>query len=137
MPSRAVRLTGMQRELFLTIIGAIGVCVGGVALLHPATLLAGKGVPPGGAAAVWMRETGALILSASVVVLLLRGAPDSATLRAVLWGNALLHATMFPIELAAWRRGTITRASGVVPSSILHVAACVGFTFHALRTTPP
>lgn len=123
----------MHREIFLTVMGAVGLLVGSVALFKPAALLAGKGVSAEGAPSVWMRQTGVLILATSVVVLLLRGSPDSDALRAVLWGNALLHALMFPIEVVAWRKGIITRLSGIVPSSLLHVAACVGFTFFALR----
>jgi hypothetical protein len=121
----------MQRESFLIAIGAIGVIVGTIALVAPRVLLTGKGITSESAAEVWMRQTGALIVAASLVVLLVRDAPDSATLRAIFWGNAFLHAAMFPIEILAWRRGTITRLSGIVPNSILHLTACAGFVVYA------
>lgn len=119
--------------LFLSLIGAVGVLVGLVALLSPATLLIGKGVASGGAPSVWMRETGALILALSVIALLVRQAPASPTLRSVLWGNAIAHACLLPVEVLAWRAGVITRLGGVVPNTVLHIAAVAGFVFFALR----
>ena len=126
----------MERKTFLGIVGVIGIVIGSMALLFPAALLAGKGVSPEPAPVVWVREVGILILAMSAVVILARAQPDSPTMRAILWGNALLHAGLFPIELAAWNAGVITRVSGVAPNSVLHVVLAAGFVAFARRVAP-
>jgi hypothetical protein len=123
----------MSRELFLTVIGSLGLVVGFIAALLPGVLLSAKGVEPSGTVQIWMRETGALIFALSAVVLLVRREPDSASLHAVLWGNALAHAALLPVEVWAWRSGLISRLSGIVPNSVLHVVAAAGFAFFALN----
>lgn len=123
----------MHRRTFLTIMGVIGSLVGSVALLAPTVLLGGKGVPPEGAPTVWMRETGILIVALSAMLLLLRTEPDSRALRVVLWGNALAHAGLLPIELCAWHAGVITRFDGIAPNSALHLLAVCGFAAFATR----
>ncbi len=126
----------MKRKTFLVLIGIVGFIVGSVALLAPAILLQGKGVAPEGAAMVWMRETGVLILSISVILFLLRDEADSRAMRAVLWGNALVHAGLLPIEISAWRSGVITRLDGIAPNSALHLLAAGGFIVFAIRVVP-
>lgn len=123
----------MPQRTFLTIVGAIGLVIGTVALLFPAVLLASKGVLPDPAPVVWMREVGALILGLSAIVLLVRRQPDTPSLRAILWGNALVHGGLLPIEIFAWHAGVITRLDGIVPNSILHVVVSAGFVFFATR----
>lgn len=127
----------MSRKTFLTLAGAIGLLVGLVATLSPATILVGKGVAPELATMVWVREVGALILAASVLAILVRGHGDSPTMRAVLFANALLHASLFPIEIMAWRYGIITRGDGIVPNTILHVVLAATFVFYAQRVRAP
>jgi len=127
----------MHRKTFLTFMGVIGSMVGGVALAAPAVLLGGKGVLAEGAPVVWMRETGVLILAVSVMLLLLRSEPDSRAMRVVLWGNALAHAGLFPIELLAWRAGIITRLDGIAPNSALHLLAACGFIAFSWRVRSP
>ena len=123
----------MSRKTFLTISAAIAMTVGAVALFAPAVLLESKGVAPSAAASVWMREVGIAILAVGVASFLVRGHPDSPTLRAFLVGNAVLQIGIFPIEIAAYSAGTITKASGIVPNEILHVLLAVGFLTYAAR----
>ena len=123
----------MHRKTFLTIVAGLGFAIGLLALCLPAVLLAGKGVPPEPAASVWVREVGVLILALSAILLLVRGQPDTPTMRAVLWGNAIVHGGLLPIEIVAWQDGVITRLSGILPNSVLHVTLCVGFVLFARR----
>ncbi len=127
----------MHRKTFLTIVGGLGFVIGLFALCFPALLLAGKGVPPEPAPAVWVREVGVLILALSTILLLARGQPDTPTLRALLWGNAIVHGGLLPIEIVAWQDGIITRLGGIVPNSLLHVTLCLGFVFFARRAPGP
>jgi hypothetical protein len=55
---------------------------------------------------------------------------DTPALRAVLWGNAIVHGSLLPIEIVAWHAGVITRLGGIVPNSVLLVVAS-GFLFFA------
>ena len=121
----------MQRRTFLTITSALGLVIGFVALSFPAFLLSGKGVAPEAATCVWVREVGVLILALSTIVLLVRGEPDTPAMRALLWGNAIVHIGLLPIEILAWRGGVITRLDGIVPNSALHVVFALGFAFFA------
>jgi hypothetical protein len=123
----------MTRPTFLAASSAVAIAVAIFALGFPHALLEGKGVEPNAATVVWVREVGALILASAVTIALLRKAPDSTALRAVLVGNALLHFTLFPIELAAFSQGVITELSGFLPNSVLHVVLCAGFAVHAWR----
>ena len=123
----------MSRKTFLTISGVIACLVGVMALGLPAQLLDGKGVAPGLAVMVWVREVGVLLVALGVTTLLVRKDPDSPTMRAFLAGNALLQMCIFPIEIAAYLEGTITKLGGIVPNSILHVVLACGFVYFARR----
>lgn len=123
----------MQRKTFLTIVGAIGLVIGFIALFLPAVILTGKGVPPNPAPLVWVREVGVLILALSAIALLVRNDADSPTMRALLLGNAFVHAGLLPIEILAWQGGVITRFDGIAPNSVLHVVVASGMIFYASR----
>lgn len=59
-------------------------------------------------------------------------------MRVFLIANALMHVGLLPIEIAAWETGEITRFSGILPNSVLHVVFAFGFLFYARREiTPP
>lgn len=102
-------------------------------MISPAGLLESKGVVPNDAAELWVRQVGLLIFVLGVMSSLMRGHPDSPTLNAFLLGNAVLQACLFPIELVAWSNGLITRASGVIPNSVLHLALAVGFVWFFVK----
>jgi hypothetical protein len=96
-------------------------------------LLASKGVAPSAAAAVWVREVGALLVALGAMTALMRAEPDSGAMRAFLVGSALAQLGLLPIELVAYARGVITRLDGVAPNSALHVALAAGFAWFAAR----
>ncbi len=121
-------------QTFLTLVAAIGLLVGVVAVGFPSVLLAGKGIVPTPEPMIWVREVGALILALSVIDFVVRAEPDTPTLRALLWGNALVHAGLFPVEILAWRAGVITRFGGIAPNSVLHLVLVFAFAFFARRT---
>jgi uncharacterized membrane protein YpjA len=123
----------MNRKFFLTFAGVIALMVGTTALSMPWVLLESKGVTANPAAEVWMRELGISILALAVVMLWVRGHADSSTLRAFLFGNAVLQLGLLPIELAAHADGVLTKISGVVPNSVLHVVLAFGFIWYAWR----
>jgi hypothetical protein len=123
----------MKRKSFLALVGAIAMCVGGVALFLPAALLESKGVAANAAANVWVREVGIALVSIGVIAFSVRGHPDSPTLRAFLIGNAVLQAGLLPIEIVAFANGTLTKMSGIVPNSLLHVGLAAAFVCYALR----
>jgi len=123
----------MSRKTFLIIFSVVATLVGAAALAAPAVLLDSKGVVPAAATQVWVRELGVLILASAVVAFVVRAEPDSRALRAVLIGNALVQLGLFPIEILASSDGVLTKVSGVVPNSILHVALAAGFLHFARR----
>ena len=130
------RVQRMSRTTFLTITGVIAFAVGCMALLLPAQLLEGKGVAPGHALMVWVREVGVLLVALGVTTFLVRKHPDSPTMRAFLTGNALLQIAIFPIEIMAFATGTITKLGGIVPNSILHLVLAFGFVHYARAVRP-
>jgi hypothetical protein len=123
----------MGRKLFLTLVAMIAVVVGLFALVAPAALLASKGVAASAAGELWAREMGVAILSSGVAAGLMRGHADSASLRAFLIANAVLQIGLFPIEIAAYAAGVVTKASGIVPNEVLHLVLASGFVHFALR----
>ena len=125
-----------HRKHFLTSAALIAFGVGGFALIAPAALLASKGVAPSAAAGVWVREVGALLIAIGLIGWLVRAQADSATLRAVLVGNALLQFTLLPIEPIAYVQGVITALPGIVPNTVLHLLLGVGFAHFALKMGP-
>jgi len=128
----------LSRSTFLTLSSAVALAIGLFALLCPARLLESKGVAvPNDAAAVWVREVGVLIFALGVIMFLVRRHPDSATLRAVLFGNAVVQLGLLPIELEAFHAGVITELSGIVPNSVLHVLLAGGFLGFALTASRP
>jgi hypothetical protein len=128
----------LHRSLFLTLSAAVALAVGSFAFAFPYTLLESKGVaPPNGAAAIWVREVGIIIFALGLILFLVRKHADSPTLRALLFGNGLVHLGLLPIEIGAYRAGAILRLSGIVPNSVLHVALAIGFLIFAARIREP
>jgi hypothetical protein len=123
----------MGRKWFLTVVAVIAIAVGLFALLAPAALLASKGVAASAAGDLWAREMGVAILSSGVAAFLMRSHADSASLRAFLVANAVLQLGLFPIEIAAYSAGVVTKASGIVPNEVLHLVLASGFVHFALR----
>ena len=80
-----------------------------------------------------MREVGVLIVALSAVLLLVRRDPDSRSMRALLWGNAIVHIGLFPVEILAWHAGIVTRLDGIAPNSVFHVVVAAGFVLFARR----
>ncbi len=121
----------MNRKTFITVTALIALAVGTLAFALPAAILASKGVAPSPAAAVWVREVGALLIALGVTAALVRGEPDSGALRAFCVGNAIVHAGLFPIEIVAYVQGVITPLDGIAPNSALHVLLAGGFAYYA------
>lgn len=111
----------MTSQLVLTSSSFIAVAVGLFALLAPGKLLESKGAAVSPAAMVWVREVGVNIFALGVMAFLMRAESPSPALRAFFLGNAIVQLGLLPIEIIAWRRGTLTRVSGIVPNSVLHV----------------
>ena len=126
----------VSRSLFLTFAALIAVGVGGAALLAPEVMLASKGIAGNAAARVWMQEVGAVLIAVGVTAWLVRTHEDSPTLRALLWGNALLQVALLPIELVAHAQGVIPDASGIVPNTMLHLVLALGFVTYARAIRP-
>jgi len=122
----------MKRSTFLTLAATIALAVGAFALFAPAVLLASKGVSSV-AASVWTREVGVLLLAVGATALMVRNHEDSPTLRAFLMGNAAIQIGLFPIEILAYREGTITILSGIVPNSIIHLCLAAGFIYYIAK----
>ena len=123
----------MTRAHFLTFVSLVALLVGAVALLFPRALLESKGVAVTDGVVVWTREVGVLIACQGVLAWLARHEPDSRSLRAILIASALTQLGLFPIELVALGAGTLTRLSGVVPNSIVHVVLALAFAAYAAR----
>jgi hypothetical protein len=131
---RAVEVT-MQRRTFLTITAFVPMAVGALALLAPGFLLGElKGAETNGAAEVMARTVGVLLVSWGVLTFLVRGAPGSSTLRAVLAGNLFLQLAMLPVDPLAYMSGVFVGLGSFVPNTILHVVLAAAFV-HFLRRT--
>jgi hypothetical protein len=122
---------GMARELFLTIVSGIATGIGVFAVILPGRLLSSKGVAPNAALHVWVREVGILLLAIGVTAFLVRGQPNSPTLRAFLVCNAIVQVGLLPIEVIGYVRGVLTKISGVVPNTILHIVLAASFIYYA------
>src|SRR4051812_28755633 len=124
----------VYRSTFLTFSAAVAVGVGCFAVMLPRALLESKGVVlPNDAAAVWVRELGVAVFALGVMLFLVRKHADTPTLRAVLYGNALVQLGLLPIEIAAQHERVLTRVAGIVPNSLLHVVLAFGFLACAAR----
>jgi hypothetical protein len=128
----------LRRSTFLTLSSAVALAVGTFALTAPHALLESKGVAlPNGAAATWVRELGVTIFALGVLMFLVRNHTDSPTLRAIFFASTLVQLGLLPIEICAYHAGVITRLSGIVPSSLLHVALASGFLICGIRMRLP
>ena len=123
----------IKREWFLTAAASVACLVGAVALLMPQLLLESKGIAANPAANIWMREVGALLTAAGVVAFLVRHADNSPPLQAVFAGNIVLQLGLLPIEPLVYANGIITRLSGIIPNTMLHVVLAAGFAFYLVR----
>jgi hypothetical protein len=126
-----------SRSLFLTIGSAVAVAVGAFAYAAPQALLESKGVSlPNAAATLWVREVGITILGLGVSLGLVRQHASSPTLRAQLIGNAVVQLGLLPVEIDGYRDGVITRLSGIIPNTVLHLLLAVGFLVFAVFMRP-
>lgn len=126
-------MAAMNRKTFLTIASVIALAVGTVAAVFPMAILESKGVTPGAPVIVWIRQVGVAILGVGIVSFLIRGHAPSATVRAFLLVNAAHQLMLAPIEVVAFHEGTITKLSGIVPNTVLHVLLATGFLYFASR----
>lgn len=117
----------VSRYWFMTLASLVAFCVGSVALVAPQAMLATKGIVGNAAAQVWMREVGALLLAVGFIGWCVRSHGDSATLRVLLWGNALLQLALLPIEFVAHVQGVIPALWAIVPNTVLHATLAAGF----------
>ena len=120
----------MKRKTFLSTVSFIGLVIGSAALFSPETALEIKGVVASEAANVWVRQVGVLLISMGVTAFLVRGDEDSPTLKAFFVGNIILQLGLFPIEPIAYANGTITKLSGIVPNTMLHLLLAGGFALY-------
>ncbi|HYW56120.1 MAG TPA: hypothetical protein VE934_04120 [Polaromonas sp.] len=123
----------MSRKVFLTVVSFIATAVGSAALFLPAALLESKGVVPHAATIVWVREVGVALIAIGLVAWMVRGHPDSPTMRAFLMGNAVLQLGLLPIEIIAFANGTLSKVSGIVPNSLLHATLAAAFVYYAWK----
>lgn len=119
----------MTRKTFLALAAVIALGVGTVALLFPADLLASKGTVPSEAANLWMREVGVLLVCIGVIASLVHSHADSPTMKALMLGNLLVQLGLLTAEVAGYANGVITRLSGVIPNSVLHLLLAGGFAY--------
>lgn len=77
-----------------------------------------------------------MLVAVGFIAWCVRSHLDSPTMRAFLWGNALLQLLLLPVEILAYAQGTITTLSGIVPNSILHLLLGLGFFLSARDSTP-
>lgn len=126
----------LRRKYFLAFASVVALGVGSVALFAPDVLLSTKGVVGNAAATVWMREVGAMLVAIGFIAWCVRDHPDSPTMRAFLWGNALLQLLLLPVEILAYGHGDITNFLGIVPNSALNVLLALGFFVSARATEP-
>ena len=123
----------MSRYVFLTLASFIALAVGAMALAFPTALLDSKGVIPHAGTVVWLREMGAVLIATGVTAFLLRRCEGGPALRAWLVGQALLQLALLPIEPLAYIQGTVTKLSGIVPNTLLHVLLAFGFFHFAFK----
>ena len=117
----AAIVNDMNPTWLLTFMSAVATLVGVLAIVRPVAFLESKGATVSAAAVVWMREVGVLILAQGLTCFLLRNQALSPALRAFLLGAAVTQFGLLPIELVAYWRGSLTKLSGVLPNSVLHV----------------
>jgi hypothetical protein len=125
----------MSRKAFLCIVSVIAIVVGLCALLFPSALLDSKGVTPGAAINVWVSEVGILLIATGITAFLIRGHADSATLKAVFVGNIILQLGLLSIEPLAYANGIITKLSGIIPNTILHLVLAASFCWYLSKMT--
>jgi hypothetical protein len=129
-----MELMPSARTLFLTLSAAVALGIGALALAFPHALLESKGVAaPNAAAALWVRELGVVIFALGVMMFLVRKHDASPTLRAFLFGNAIVQIGLLPLEIVAYHEQVITLVSGIVPNSVLHLVLASGFGVFASR----
>jgi hypothetical protein len=122
----------MNLTWLLTFMFAVASLVGLFAVARPAQFLESKGAAVSAAGVIWMREVGVLIFAQGLTCFLLRHEPLSPAVRAFLAGAAVTQLGLLPIELAAYRRGSLTKLSGVLPNSILHAVLGAVLLYRAL-----
>lgn len=126
----------MCRRVFLTAVALIALSVGAFALAAPSMLLESKGGAQSEAAIIWIREVGIMLIAIGVMSGLVRGQPDSPTLKAFLIGNLVIQLGLLPIELIGHANGVLTKFSGIAPNSVLHLLLASGFAYFALKIRP-
>ena len=92
-----------------------------------------QGVAASTAANIWVREVGVLLIAVGITAFLVRSHEDSPTLKAFFIGNIILQLGLIPIEPIAYVNGIVTKLSGIMPNTILHVLLAGGFAYYAAK----
>ena len=122
----------MNFKILMIVLSSIASLVGIAAVTRPVPFLESKGAKVTPVAVIWMRQVGVLILAQGITSFLLRNQPSSPAVRAFLVGAAVTQLGLLPIEIVAYRRGDLTKLSGIVPNSVLHAVLGCALLHRAL-----
>lgn len=123
----------MNRKIFLTFAALIALSVGLFAVVAPSLLLENKGVVVTAATMIWVREVGVFLIALGVMSAFIRNHNDSPTMKAILFSNMLIQIGLFPLEIAGYFSGTISKISGILPNSALHLLLAIGFGYYSFN----
>jgi hypothetical protein len=121
----------MPRKTFLFVVACAAAVIGLFALLAPGVLIGSvKHADVTPTALVMTRTVGVLLLTMGLLNFLVRRAPDSPTLRAVLWANLFLQVAILPIDPLAYVLGIYRTLDSFLPNTVLHILLITGFAYY-------
>ncbi len=124
----------MKRSTFLTIAALIAILFGLGMLFMPEEFLGMWGLTLSSGGIFLGRSVGALLLSLGVINWIVRNAPDSVALHAILYGNLAVHLLTGTLDLFATTSGVINvQGWGAVS---LHVVLGAGFAYYLFVRKP-
>jgi hypothetical protein len=125
----------MKRQTFLTIAASVGILFSIFMLASPSEMIKSMGAQPGDLSDALIQVMSVLLFSISLITFLARKDQGSLALRAIIIGSLVMHIGSIPIDWIAFRHGTFTQISGLIPGTCIHIIFTIGFilTFKNLK----
>jgi hypothetical protein len=123
----------MKRKYFLIISALVAWIFSIGMMLMPAGFTSGISTqPPSAAVNAWATFLGSNLFAIGFINLFSSYSPWSSAVRAILWGNIVLHVLAIATDANAYNNNVINMG-GLMQGTIVHIVFIIGFSIYAFK----
>jgi hypothetical protein len=123
----------MKRKYFLILSGIVAWIFSLGMIFMPEGFTSGiSAQPPTAAVNTWAQFLGTNLFAIGFINLFSSFSPWSSALRAILWGNIVLHVLAIATDVNAYNNNIIN-LGGLMQGTVVHAVFIIGFSIYAFR----